>query len=284
MVNQIFPLPAPGIAQQQLAGIDLDSLPVTPPDPLREYYQPIASGAWSLRSLPTIICMGYWGQLQIAQDIMVLMRGQKTWMSTAPMEVESQRIGVDFARGHVVIFGLGMGWSTAMSALRPEVEQITVVEMDENVLAMHEQIKLFERLPRGVGEKVRIVHADALEWKPDSHVDLLMPDIWVDMVSWGRAEEVHDMQDNVGADMIYFWGQELELARHAVRLGRPLDDAGLAATAAAFDLPLVGLDTPDSAARTRGAPREWMKGRWLEGTAIPEDLRSAADNAMVGQS
>lgn len=283
MVNQIFPLPAPGIAQHQLAGIDLDSLPVTPPDPLREYYQPIASGAWSLRSLPTIICMGYWGQLQIAQDIMVLMRGQKTWMSTAPMEVESQRIGVDFARGHVVIFGLGMGWSTAMSALRPEVEQITVVEMDENVLAMHEQIKLFERLPGGVGEKVRIVHADALEWKPDSHVDLLMPDIWVDMVSWGRAEEVHDMQDNVGADMIYFWGQELELARHAVRLGRPLDDAGLAATAAEFDLPLVGLDTPDYAARTRGAAREWMKGRWLDGTVIPEDLRSAADDAMANQ-
>lgn len=283
MADQIFPFPAPGIAQHELAGIDLDRLPLTPPDPLREYYQPMASGAWSLRSLPTIICMGYWGQLQIAQAIIVLMRGQKTWMSTAPMEIESQRIGVDFARGHVVIYGLGMGWTTAMSALKPEVEQVTVVEMDAQVLDLHENLKLFDRLPGGVGSKVRIVHADALEWKPDSHVDLLMPDIWIDMVSWERAEEVHDMQANVGADMIYFWGQELELARHAVRLNRPLDDAGLAATAAQFDLPLVGLDTPDYAARTRAAARAWMKGRWLEGTLVPDDLRSAADNVAVGQ-
>lgn len=51
MADQIFPFPAPGIAQHELAGIDLDRLPLTPPDPLREYYQPMASGAWSLRSL-----------------------------------------------------------------------------------------------------------------------------------------------------------------------------------------------------------------------------------------
>ncbi len=264
--------------------IDVNALPVTPPDPIREYFQPMDVGAWALRSVPAAVCTGYWGEVQLAQNLIVLARRQKVWMSTAPMELESQQIGVDFARGHVVVFGLGLGWSTATSALKPEVERVTVVEMDANVLEMHEQIKLFERLPDGAGDKVNIVHADALEWEPDGPVDLLMPDIWVELVSWGRAEEVHDMQANVDADMVYFWGQELELARHAVRLGRPLDDAGLAATAAEFDLPLVGLDTPGYAARTRAATREWMKGRWLEGTAIPDDLRSAADDAMANQS
>ncbi|HMO74269.1 MAG TPA: hypothetical protein PKD48_02925 [Sphingopyxis sp.] len=279
-MDQLFGQPAPRSGLPDLSTIDLDTLPVTPPDPLREYFQPMELGAWALQSVPMAVCTGYWGELQIAQNLIVLKRRQKVWMSTAPMEIESQQTGVDFARGHVVVFGLGLGWSAAASALKPEVERVTVVEMDADVLALHEKIDLFGRLPGGAGEKVRIVHADALEWKPDSHVDLLVPDIWVDMVSWERAEEVHDMQANVGADMVYFWGQELELARHAVRLNRPLDDAGLAATAAEFDLPLVGLDTPDYAARTHAAAREWMKGRWLEGTVVPDDLRSAADDMM----
>ena len=146
------------------------------------------------------------------------------------METESQQIGVDFARGHVVIHGLGMGWVAAMTALKPEVERVTVVEMDDEVLEMHRQLDLFARLPGHAGEKVRIVEADALDWAPDSHVDLLMPDIWLDMISWGRAEEVHDMQANARADMVYFWGQELELARHAVKAGRALDDAAVSYT------------------------------------------------------
>lgn len=281
MASQFFENQQPHNPAPDLSTIDINSLPLTPIDPISEYFQPMDFGAWALDCVPVAVCTGYWGELQLAQNLIVLRRRQRVWMSTAPMEIESQKIGVDFARGHVVVFGLGLGWATAMSALKPEVEQVTVVEMDDKVLDMHEQIKLFERLPGGVGEKVRIVHADALEWKPDSHVDLLMPDIWVDMVSWERAEEVHDMQANVGADMVYFWGQELELARHAVRLNRPIDGASLAAMAAQFDLPLVGLDTPDYAARTHAAAREWMKGRWLEGTVVPDDLRSAADDIQA---
>ncbi|TXC74008.1 hypothetical protein FSZ31_04615 [Sphingorhabdus soli] len=262
-----------------LAGIDISALPVTPPDPLRDYYVPLDAGAWSLRHVPFMAMPGYWSGLQAMYGLVLLQRRTRTWMSLTPFEFESQQIGIDFARGHVAVFGLGMGWSAAMSALRPEVERVTVVELDDEVVEMHQRLRLFERLPGNVGEKVHIVHGDALEWKPDRPVDLLMPDVWLDLVSWERAEEVHDMQANVRADMVYFWGQELELARHAVRQGRSLDDAGLAQTAADFDLPLIGLDTPDYAQRTRAATRQWMLGRWLEGSDVPEDLRSKADAA-----
>lgn len=276
-MDQIGGKPSPRSGIPDLSHVDLDSLPRMPDDPLRDYYTPMMSGAWALRIVPISVCAGYWTGLQQVLGMPVLMRRQDVWMSVSPMETESQQIGVELARGHVAVFGLGMGWSAAMSAMRPEVEKVTIVEMDDEVLAMHRRLNLFARLPGGVGEKIEIVEGDALEWKPDSHVDLLMPDIWLDMVSWERPEEVRDMQDNVGADMVYFWGQELEFARHLARDGRPIDDEGIADMAAKWDLPLIGLDTPDYAAKTHAAAKYWMKGRWLEGTEVPEDLRSEAD-------
>ena len=261
-----------GPATAEFTQEELDALPDMPPDPLRDYYSPMASGAWRLTNLPMTLCPGYFTGLQKVYGMTILHRHAAVWMSISPMEKESQQIGIDFSRGHVVVFGLGMGWSAAMSALKPEVDRVTVVEMDDEVLAMHRELDLFGRLPDNAGDKVEIVEADALDWKPDTHVDMLMPDIWLDMVSWERAEEVQDMQANVAADMVYFWGQELEVARCAVATGRVVDDAGIAETVAGWNLPLVGLDTPDYAAKTRFASREWMKGRWLEGSEVPRDL------------
>jgi hypothetical protein len=72
------------------------------------------------------------------------------------------------------------------------------------------------------------------------------------------------MQANVGAGRIYFWGQELEIARHAVAAGRGLDDAEIAATAGEFGLPVAGLDSPGYAVRLRSAAEQWMgDDHWL---------------------
>ena len=264
-------------ASQTLAkdtqGLDPTTLPLMTPDPLRGFYTQIQSGSWLLRRIPAIVCRGYWTGLQLVEGLVVLLQDDRTWMSLTPMEIESQQIGVDYARGHVVILGMGMGWSAAMSALSPEVDRVTIVEIDDYVLSMHRELDLFARLPDSAGEKVEIVQADALEWKPDNHVDLLMPDIWLDLVSWDRPGEVREMQANIGADRVYFWGQELELARNAIAAGRDIDDAGLAATAEDFGLPLVGLDSTDYAARTKVAAREWMLGRWLDEGDVPEELQ-----------
>nr|WP_137677249.1 hypothetical protein [Parerythrobacter lutipelagi] len=278
MTGQIGGTPDPRAGVPDIGGVDIDSLPRFAGDSLEEYYTPMMSGAWALNRLPFSVCAGYWSGLQQVYRMPLLTRRQNVWMSLSPMEIESQQIGVDAACGHVVIYGLGMGWAAAVSALRPEVERVTVVELDEDVIAMHEKLDLFARLPDGAGDKVTIVHSDALEWKPDGKVDLLMPDIWLDMVSWERAEEVREMQDNVGAEAVYFWGQELEIARHLAKDGTSIDDAGISGFARKFDLPLIGPGTQDYAARTRAAAKQWIKGRWLDGTDVPDDLRSEADD------
>jgi len=230
-------------------------------------YAPIASGPWQLSVVPLSVMPGYWSGPQPATNMAVLHRDGHSWMSTTPFEFESQEIGVRNAAGHVLIFGLGMGWATAACACLPAVTAVTVVEKDADVLALHERLDLFAQLPAGARAKLTIEAGDAHAYRPRKPVDLLMPDIWLPLVGDGRIDEVRRMQDNVAARAVYFWGQEMEIARHAAAAGRAPDEAGIAATVADIDLPLIGPGSPGYADKTVAAARRWMKDRWLDGRA-----------------
>jgi len=232
-------------------------------------YTPMKKGNWELRTADAVLCPGYWSPPQLVRGMAALVRDRNTWMSMTPMELESQEIGVRLSRGHVVIFGLGMGWSTAVSALRPEVTAVTVVELEEDVLALHRELDIFAQLPPEARAKIRVQQGNAYEWAPSTPVDLLMPDIWLPLISHGRVEEVRCMQANVQAKAIYFWGQEMEIARYAAAAGRALDDEGIRATIAEFDLPLIGPEFPNYTETLNIAVRRWMRGRWLPGTTPP---------------
>ncbi|UYY57373.1 hypothetical protein [Sphingomonas sp. S2-65] len=243
------------------------------PDPytgalFQPLYAPMSRGDWALELVPMLVAPGYWSPARLVQDVAVLKRrsstGQwSTWMSMTPMEMESQEIGIRLAHGHVLIFGMGMGWSAAATAMLPAVTQVTVVERDADVIALHQALGTLAQLPDQAHAKLRVVQGDALRYVPEAAVDLLMPDIWLPLVGGDRVGEVARMQANVRARSIYFWGQEMEIARHAVRDGRALDEAGIARTVAGFGLPLLGPQTPDYAERTRHVADRWMRDRWL---------------------
>jgi hypothetical protein len=233
-------------------------------------YRPVTVGQWRLTISPLVLCPGYWSAARLVENMAVLMRDDQVWMSLTPLEFESQGLGLVFAQGHVAVLGLGLGWVAAECALDPAVTGVTIVERDPEVIALHRELDLFARLPGHCGAKVKIVQDDALAWRPDQPVDLLMPDIWLPLVSaQDRAADVRQMQANIAADAVYFWGQELEIARQCVARGLALDDTGIAATVAAMGLPLVGPGTPDYSARLIAAAKAWMRGRWLPGSENP---------------
>jgi hypothetical protein len=235
-------------------------------DAVASLYRPMEQGGWIIRRWGNDIPLrGYWSPTRLVSGVISLDRGSDTWMSLMPVEVESQQIGVDCASGHVAVFGLGLGWATALCALKPEVESITVLERDSELIALHGELGLFDRLPDGAGAKVRIVEGDAFSWRPDRAVDLLKADIWLPLVGADdRVAEVRRMQANVGATRVYFWGQELEIARHSVAAGRRrLEDREISETAREFGLPLAGLDSPGHADRLRSAADQWMGDHWL---------------------
>ena len=233
-------------------------------DRLGHLYRPMKVGAWEMRVMQTVPCRGYWSDVVDVDTLPLLMRGDDTWMSLMPVEMESQILGVRAACGHVVIMGLGMGWVAAETALRPEVTQVTIIERDPDVIELHDELDLFAQLADGAGDKVRIIHDDAFEWQPDAPVDLLMPDIWLPLIGEDRLPDVRRMQENCQAKAIYFWGQELEIARHAAAAGRRLDIEGVAATVRDFDLPVIIPDTSDYPGKIRRAAEQWMNDRWFD--------------------
>jgi hypothetical protein len=239
---------------------------MSPHEAVASLYRPMEQGGWIVRRWGKDIPLrGYWSPARPVSDVISLDRGSDTWMSLMPVEVESQQTGIDCASGHVAMFGLGLGWSTALCALKPEVESVTVVECDPELIALHRMLGLIEGLPGGAGAKVRIVEGDAFGWRPDNEVDLLFADIWLPIVGGDRIAQVRRMQSNVAAASVYFWGQELEIARHSVAAGRRrLDDADIAETVRELGLPLAGLDSRGYAGRLRSAVDQWMgEEHWL---------------------
>jgi hypothetical protein len=247
----------------------LSDLPRFTTDLFIPTYRPMRSGDWELRVAGLNLAPGYWSGTVLVENMAGLIRGGDTWMSMTPMELESQEIGVRAAYGHVLIHGLGLGWSTAVSALKDEVTAVTVVEFDPDILALHRELDIFAQLPAAARQKITLIQGDAFTYQPDRPVDVLMPDIWLPLMSDGRVEEVRRMQSLAKAEKIYFWGQEMELARHAVAAGHPLDAAGIVATVAAFDLPLIGPERPDYPDKLIAAARRWMGDRWLPGSVAP---------------
>lgn len=161
-------------------------------------------GEWQKNVSPII--RGYFAPLQAFGSNFALSRNGQTWMSTTPMERESQWRHVLAARGHVVIAGLGMGWLVANAARKPEVTAVTVLERDPEVIALFPKI-----LPRYAGmEKVKIVNTDALAWKTSQVVDLLAADIWLTLGDPDALGHVKVMHANTNARAVAWWGMELD--------------------------------------------------------------------------
>jgi hypothetical protein len=235
-----------------------------PPDGFfRPRYRPLVCGDREIRILGAGILPGYWSPPALVENVPILLRRGVSWMSMTPNEFESQGIGIAFARGHVLIMGLGLGWAAAACAALDHVGAVTVVERDSDLLALHSELDIFGQLAPGDRAKLRLIPGDALTYVPDEPVDVLLADIWQPLVSDGRIEEVRAMQANAGAASVHFWGQELEIARHARAIDRAIDDEGIAATVADFGLPLAGPGYPYYAERVAAAARQWMAGRWL---------------------
>ena len=133
--------------------------------------------------------------------------GGVEWMAIKPNEIETMRAPLDAVSGDVLTYGLGLGYFTYMASEKTDVKSITVVERDAEI------IKLFKEhiLPQFANkDKVRIVHADALEYGAsriqNEHFDYVFADLWHDAsdgfdlyIKLKRLEK-----NNTGAKYLYW--------------------------------------------------------------------------------
>ncbi len=229
-------------------------------------------GAWRLSRTGIGIDHGYYSRQWVIDGMPVLLRRSsrnpelwEPWMSLSPHEIESQEPGCLCARGYMVIMGLGMGLVALNAALNPAVQDVTIVELDREVIELFAVSGVVEQLPPEIAAKIEIVRANALEWQPEKPVDFLYADIWRPIADSAALGDTRRMQQHVRARQVYFWGQELRLYRaFRQRFGQeaPLTLAGIAQCAAEdLQLPLAlpwGESYPqriDAAVRNRLARR-----------------------------
>lgn len=202
-------------------------------------------GDWFGDRADPVLVRGYFTGMQPASGNYRLFCGDTLWMSLTPRELESQAHHALYARGHTVVMGLGMGVLLYNIIQRPEVEKVTVVESDRRVVELLHQIADPESW--NGWEKVQIVIADALTWKPDDPVDFLTVDIWEKLGDENLRSHGQQIQRNVRAKQVALWGQELDFITFVTEKGYPAPPtlAQYREYIEAIGIPLVESDNPD---------------------------------------
>lgn len=108
------------------------------------------------------------------------------------------------SRGRVLINGLGLGMCAAAALQRPEVEAVTVVEIDRDVIGLV--------APHLNDRRIEIIHASAFDYEPPKGIryGAVWHDIW-DEICADNLPEMHRLHRKYGrrSDWQGSWAREL---------------------------------------------------------------------------
>lgn len=110
-----------------------------------------------------------------------IMKDNIIWMSITPNEILTMQQSIERSKGKVITFGLGLGYYPFMCSLKNEVESITIIEFDENIINLFKK-HLLPLFPNK--EKIKIIHSDAFQYLKENNInklfDFAFMDIWHD--------------------------------------------------------------------------------------------------------
>jgi len=96
-------------------------------------------------------------------------------MSNTPSEIKDHLEFIKRAKGNVLINGLGLGVSLSKILEKPEVESVTVIEKDLDVIRLVGPTYAKD-------SRVKIINADAYKWKSNGvRYYVIWHDIWDDI-------------------------------------------------------------------------------------------------------
>ena len=205
-------------------------------------YRELNFGSWSLKVAQRLPGIGYFQDLQGISEQDVLLKGNETWMTSSPMEIESQALHVAAARGHVVVMGAGLGVALYNILSKPQVTHVTLVERDPDVMDLLRRATDFDTWA-GI-KKLEVEIADAFDYRPNLPVNHLYIDIWAMTGDPQALPDTQRIQRQVGAEAVSWWSQEIHFLcwLEDNRLGLSLDQ--YQAWARDISLPLIEQDRP----------------------------------------
>lgn len=92
---------------------------------------------------------------------LVIKQQDVTWMSVTPFEINTMAPILEKVKGNIITLGLGLGYFASMAALKPDVNEVLVIEKDQQVIDIFLK-HIYPQLPNK--EKIKIIHEDAFQF------------------------------------------------------------------------------------------------------------------------
>ena len=125
-------------------------------------------------------------------------------MSLTPQEIVSLNRGNRFAKGHVLLGGLGLGWQLAQICRRPQVKRVTVAEIDQSLVDW-----LWPRIqPFCSGKDVQFQIGDVRKVGRDLQADSALVDTF-DSYGNRAYERAQYLREWPGIKSVWCWGNSL---------------------------------------------------------------------------
>lgn len=108
----------------------------------------------------------------------VLLENNNVWMSIVMSEILSMKNEIEKAQGRVITYGLGIGYYTFMVSQKENVESVTVIEMNEEIIDLFKK-QMLPHFPNR--NKIKIINGNALEYikiQKDGDFDFAFADFW----------------------------------------------------------------------------------------------------------
>ena len=148
------------------------------------------------------------------KNFKALALGQKnrTWMSITPNEILTMKPHIENAHGKVFTAGLGLGYFAYMCALKTEVESVTILEGNPDIIEFFNQ----NILPQfgTVKDKIKIINSDYYEYIDHHNIKKLYDYSFIDIhLSGAQTPEVYCLSEEVlyhykGDGAVHYWLEE----------------------------------------------------------------------------
>lgn len=124
-----------------------------------------------------------------------LLQGDREWMTLTPNEIITMTAPLENLHGHVLVYGLGLGYYVYQALCQPAVQQVTVVDNNDEILTLFRNhiLPLWNKqihnvMPFHEGGRLLLVNDDAFHHAETTHfccsdgqqADVVFTDLWHD--------------------------------------------------------------------------------------------------------
>jgi hypothetical protein len=196
-----------------------DQRPLPWPEVKVPRYKSELNGEWRVDTVdcPPLI-RGYWrGLVPVKErEWLRLWKGDQLWMSSTPMELESQAHALSEMTGRVLIAGGGLGITLYNAIQKKEVEEVVLLEID-NGLVKWLRRQMMGREWSGLDKATLIWHDATVRMNlpysdltTEKDFDFLWVDIWERLGEEKALADVRCVQKAAQAKQVGWWGMELD--------------------------------------------------------------------------